>query len=135
MADLVVVDDDADTAEFLSLVLTMHGHRVRIAHDGEAGLRLLRERLPDVLLVDVQLPMLDGAEVVRRIAAESLGAGRLVIVVMSARDDLPDVALRIGTPHVLAKPCTESTVIVAVERALASVLVDGPGSSGAGRGP
>jgi CheY-like chemotaxis protein len=121
MADLVVVDDDADVVDFLRSLLETHGHDVRVAHDGEAGLRLLRERIPDVLILDVQMPTLDGVAMMRRAAAEGLGTGHLVVILMSGRADLAALARQAGTPHILTKPCRIANVLAAVSRALATV--------------
>jgi CheY-like chemotaxis protein len=61
-ADLLVVEDDRDAAEALAEVLRDAGHRVRLALDGEEGLGLLEEVPPDVVLLDVEMPVLTGPE-------------------------------------------------------------------------
>jgi CheY-like chemotaxis protein len=132
MADIVVVDDDRDAAEFLSLLLTRHGHHVRTAHDGEAGLQLLRERIPEVLFVDVQMPVLDGLAMLRQTAAEGLRLSRLAVILMSGGADLAGLARQADTPHVLAKPCTISAALAVLAQALATVAARQPGSHGVG---
>src|SRR5690348_3010999 len=60
MADVLVVDDNLDISELLEALLAEEGHLVRVAHDGEEGLRALDERLSDVVILDVDMPVLDG---------------------------------------------------------------------------
>jgi CheY-like chemotaxis protein len=67
---VVVVDDNLDAAEMLAHSLKMLGHQTWIAHDGVAGLALLREVKPDVALVDLGLPVMDGYELAAQIRLE-----------------------------------------------------------------
>lgn len=60
VAHVLIVDDDVELAAAQSAVLSFEGHRTRIAYDGVAGLAALSERLPDVILLDIEMPVLDG---------------------------------------------------------------------------
>ena len=62
MADLLIVDDDLDSAEALADILRAEGHEVRVGYDGNEGLRLAGERYPDAALLDVEMPHLGGPE-------------------------------------------------------------------------
>jgi CheY-like chemotaxis protein len=64
---VLVVDDDSDAAESLRMLLERFGHRVRVARDGARSLQLACAEVPEVMLVDVGLPGLDGCEVARRV--------------------------------------------------------------------
>jgi CheY-like chemotaxis protein len=64
---VLVVDDDPDTATSLAELLSLHGHAVRAALDGEEALRMVGEFPPDVVLLDIRMPNLDGCGVARRI--------------------------------------------------------------------
>jgi CheY-like chemotaxis protein len=64
---VLVVDDNHDGADSLLLVLQAYGHEARAAYDGESGLKLAREFRPDVVLLDLGMPGLDGYEVARRL--------------------------------------------------------------------
>jgi signal transduction histidine kinase/DNA-binding response OmpR family regulator len=66
---VLVVDDNVDAARILSRLLTAGGHHVDVAHDGQAALEIARERPPDVVLLDIGLPGMDGYEVARRMRA------------------------------------------------------------------
>jgi CheY-like chemotaxis protein len=67
--DILIVEDNADAAETLRLLLELSGHRVRVERDGTAGLQALLEHSPEVALIDVGLPGMDGYELVRRLRA------------------------------------------------------------------
>ncbi|WP_439627030.1 ATP-binding protein [Gemmata sp.] len=70
---VLVVDDNGDAAESLAQVLGIMGHEVRTAHDGEAGVAAAAEFRPDVVLMDLGMPKVDGYEAARRIRAEPWG--------------------------------------------------------------
>jgi CheY-like chemotaxis protein len=63
---VLVVDDDSDAAESLMMLLRVFGHQVRVARDGPTALRLACEDVPELMLVDVGLPGMDGCELARR---------------------------------------------------------------------
>ncbi len=64
---VLVVEDHADTAASLALLLRLDGHEVRVAPDGPAALRAAHESPPDVALLDIRLPGMDGCDVARRL--------------------------------------------------------------------
>lgn len=76
---IVVVEDNSDAREMLSALLESNGHRVRVAGDGNAGLDLIREARPDVAIVDVGLPGLDGYTVARRLRDAGEHNGTLLV--------------------------------------------------------
>jgi CheY-like chemotaxis protein len=67
---ILLVDDNVDAAEGLRRILQLHGHAVSMAHDGPAALEAARASTPDLVLLDIGLPGMDGYEVVRRLRAE-----------------------------------------------------------------
>jgi DNA-binding NtrC family response regulator len=69
--DILIVDDEPEFAEMLGLRLEQRGHRVRLAPDGREALAALAERAPDVVLLDLRLPGMDGLDVLQRIKAEA----------------------------------------------------------------
>jgi PAS domain S-box-containing protein len=78
---VLVVDDNQDAAHALRLLLETDGHRVMVAADGAAGLALAREHRPDVMLLDIGLPTLNGYEVATRIRADPALKGTMLIAV------------------------------------------------------
>jgi DNA-binding response OmpR family regulator len=104
MASLILVDDDPDIAETLSEFLRDQGHHVRIAANGEEGLRLLDEGYPDVVLLDVEMPVLDGPRMAHCMFLHDLGRENVPILFLSGVADLHLIAARVGTPYYLPKP-------------------------------
>jgi CheY-like chemotaxis protein len=78
---ILVVDDNADAAESLSILLRMQGHEVRVAYDGLEALDLAAELMPDLVLLDIGLPRLDGYEVARRLRQFPGGDGMIMVAV------------------------------------------------------
>ncbi|HEY0512116.1 MAG TPA: ATP-binding protein [Thermoanaerobaculia bacterium] len=78
---VLVVDDNADAAELLATSVQMMGHLARVAHDGPTGLRIAAQFRPDVALLDIGLPVMDGYELARHLRAlPGLAAVRLIAV-------------------------------------------------------
>ena len=70
---ILVVDDNVDSAESLALLLSMGGHEAHVAHDGAAAVDAAAQLRPDVMLLDIGLPKMDGFEVCRRVRQEPWG--------------------------------------------------------------
>jgi DNA-binding response OmpR family regulator len=97
MASLLVVDDDPHVCELLRRLLSRAGHAVTCAGSGAEGLAALRERTPDLLILDWMMPEIDGAEVLRRLRADPQTRSVRVMVYTAA--DEPAVereAMRLG---------------------------------------
>jgi len=118
MAELLIVEDDADIAETLGDVLRAEGHAVRVARNGEEGLRHLGPRLPDLVLLDVEMPVLTGPEMAYRMLVHDAGAEKIPVILLSGVADLQSVAAMVGTPYRLAKPANLEAVLELVARAL-----------------
>ncbi|MER7664135.1 two-component system response regulator CseB [Streptomyces sp. NPDC096193] len=114
-AHLLLVEDDEVIRSTLRMLLERYGFTVSTAADGLTGLEIFRDRKPDLLLLDVMLPHLDGIGLCRRIREFSLAP----ILMMSARGDSLDVVsgLEAGADDYVVKPC-ESAVLVARIRSL-----------------
>jgi X-X-X-Leu-X-X-Gly heptad repeat protein len=118
MAELVVVDDDADVADSLADILRDEGHVVRIAHDGKQGLALLSERLPDAVLLDVEMPVLTGPQMAIRMFLDDCGEEEIPVVLLSGVRDLVAIAARVNTPYFLSKPFAVDEMLRLLGRAL-----------------
>jgi DNA-binding response OmpR family regulator len=118
MADLMLVDDDLDIAQTLSEFLSDQGHLVRIAANGAEGLRLLDEGFPDVVLLDVEMPVLDGPCMAHCMFLHDTGRENVPILFLSGVPDLHRIAARIGTPYYLPKPFSIDRLLQMLARAL-----------------
>ncbi|MGQ0561555.1 MAG: response regulator [Gemmatimonadota bacterium] len=84
---VLVADDEPSTAEMLALMLGFTGYDVTRAYDGAEALELARTVDPDVLLLDVRMPKLQGTDVARRVKADPKLAGKIVVLFSSADED------------------------------------------------
>lgn len=102
--NVLIVDDDLDIADASKELLEGAGHKVRIRHNGEEGLSSLDEApLPDCVLLDVEMPVLNGPEMVHQMLLHDAGEENIPILLVSGRNDLSAIARRMGTPYFLAK--------------------------------
>ena len=83
---ILVVEDDQEIAEVLRRTLRQEGHEVRSAGDGEEALSAAAEFVPDLVILDLGLPKLDGVEVLRRLRADD----DVPVLILTARTDLDD---------------------------------------------
>lgn len=102
MNHILVVEDETEIAGYLRRGLTFEGFSVEIAADGHQALAIARERPPDLVVLDLMLPGLDGLEVARRLRA----ASAVPIIMLTARDAVPDrvAGLEAGADDYLIKP-------------------------------
>ncbi|MCG2777000.1 MAG: sigma-54 dependent transcriptional regulator [Desulfobacterales bacterium] len=115
---ILIVDDEEYIRESLSRVMKTEGFKVQVAHNGDKGLKMIQEELPEVLLVDFKMPGMDGMEVLRR--AKELYPDLPVILITAYADVQGAVdAMRAGAHDYLAKPFEHHEVIRVVRRALA----------------
>lgn len=118
MAEILLVDDDVSLAETVQDVLSYAKHRVRVAHDGREGLAELDKGLPDLVLLDIEMPVLDGPGMAHQMLVVDCGRERIPIVLVSGYLGLRAVAARVGTPYSIGKPCELGALLNLVERAL-----------------
>ena len=116
MARILVVDDEPDILLLLRMNLEAEGHEVLLAADGEMALARMAEHKPDLVLLDVMMPLLDGWGVLREID----GTGRSVVMV-SAKADPRDArrALELGALDYVTKPFDLDRLLAVVDRLLA----------------
>ena len=102
---VLVVDDNFDTANSLAAILRMHGHEVHVALDGHAALRIAMRVRPQLVLLDVGLPGLDGFAVARRLRDElSLAGLKIIAITGGAREEDRRHCIEAGIDHYLVKP-------------------------------
>ena len=116
-ATILIIEDDAHIAEGLELNLRLKGYTVAIAADGAEGLRQWKELGPDLIVLDIMLPGIDGLSVLRSIRLED---ERLPVLILSARGDIDDKieGLSYGVDDYLAKPFNLDELLLRVDRLL-----------------
>ena len=128
MAEILIVDDDGHLREVVRFALEQAGHTVREARDGALALRMVEERAPDLLVLDILLPEQDGLSVCRAIRARS----RLPIIFVSSRDEELDrvLGLELGGDDYIGKPFSPRELVARVaavlRRAQGGALGDEP---------
>jgi DNA-binding NtrC family response regulator len=118
MANVLVVDDNHEVAAPLIMFLELEGHEVRYADSGETGLTAIRERIPELIFLDVEMPELSGPEMAYRLIVEDSGKEDTPIILLSGVGTLEQVAEKIGTPYFMAKPFGLSELKTLLDRAL-----------------
>ncbi|HBL18720.1 MAG: hypothetical protein A2X36_16510 [Elusimicrobia bacterium GWA2_69_24] len=112
---ILLVDDDAAMLRIISLALSRKGHAVSSADNGEGALAAVDQARPDVVLLDLGLPDMDGAEVCRRFRGRDIP----VILVTAGADAAVDKARSYGALGCIAKPFDCGTLASTVEALLA----------------
>ncbi len=118
MAELLIVDDDEDLADLLGEILSADGHHFRVAHNGREGLELVSQQRPDLVLLDVDMPVLRGPEMAYELFLRNCGDEQIPVALLSGTVGLSAVATSVGTPYFLAKPYTLGSVRRLLARAL-----------------
>src|ERR1700727_3129057 len=110
---VLVVDDEPNITELVSLGLRYEGFDVSSAHDGRGALRAVREFTPELMILDVTMPDIDGLEVVRRMRAEHIWTP---VIFLTARDAIEDkvAGLTVGGDDYLTKPFSLDELIARV---------------------
>jgi len=132
VADLLIIDDDPDYAEALRDLLEEAGHRVRVGFDGAEGLDLVHQRMPDVALLDVEMPVLGGPEMVMRMLIQDMGQENVPVVLLSGISNLFEIARQVGTPYHLGKPFRHQQLVLLLDRVLAERAAPHPQQMGFG---
>ncbi len=113
---ILVVDDDPDLSLLMALFLRKHGHQVDTAADGRAALEKIRTSAPDLVVLDWNMPHLDGLGLAAAVRGE-LGLTGLPLLMVTAIPGHAQ-ALAGGVDKVMAKPFTSATLVGAVEELL-----------------
>lgn len=112
-AHVLVVDDDEEIRASLRRGLAFEGFKVSLAADGEGALRAIRDQPPDLAVLDIMMPGLDGLEVVRRLRQAD---EQLPVIMLTARDAVPDrvAGLEAGADDYLVKPFAFSELLARI---------------------
>jgi diguanylate cyclase (GGDEF)-like protein len=116
---ILVVDDDRDIARFVEVNLKLHGFEVLLAGDGAEALEIISRRRPDLAVVDLMMPNIDGLELTRRLRADPMTAA-LPVIMLTAKGLTVDkvVGLTTGADDYLVKPFDTSELIARVRSTL-----------------
>lgn len=114
---VLIVEDNEDNRIVYSTILRHHGFIVSEALDGEEGIAKARRELPDIILMDISIPLIDGWEVTRQLKGDE--STRHIPVIALTAHAMPgdrEHALAVGCDGYLAKPCEPRAVLAEVNR-------------------
>jgi two-component system phosphate regulon response regulator PhoB len=116
---IVVIEDEADILEVIQYNLTREGYRITGCRNGEEGLERVRRDAPDLVLLDLMLPGLDGLEVCRRLQADSTTAA-IPIVMVTAKGEESDIVLglQMGADDYVTKPFSPKELLARIKAVL-----------------
>jgi len=116
MANITLVDDDENIVTSVSLALESHGHSVKSYYDGATGLAALEAEPPDLAILDVKMPRMDGMEVLRRLRQSS----DLPVIILTSKDEEIDEILgfNLGADDYIHKPFSQRLLIERVKAVL-----------------
>lgn len=116
MSTLAIVDDDENIVESLRMFFEKEGYQVRTYHDGETALKALTEIPPDIAILDVKMPRMDGMELLRRLRQTS----DLPTIFLTSKDEEIDevIGFNIGADDFVRKPCSNRLLAERVKAVL-----------------
>jgi two-component system phosphate regulon response regulator PhoB len=127
MPRLLVIEDDPDVREFLRFGLAEAGYEVRTASSGLGGLRLAREQLPDLVLLDLMLPDVGGKSVCKQLKFDALTSATRVIIVSAMGEEIDRVVgFELGADDYVVKPFSLRELILRVQAVMRRAEGAGP---------
>lgn len=126
---LLIVDDEKEIVESLTLRLKREGYEVSTAFDGEEALQKLRDDNPDLVILDLMLPKLNGFEVLERMRKEFIDKWRPVIII-SAKDEFESwrTCYDLEADLYLVKPCTIDDILRGITTMISLISIRKPQS-------
>ena len=122
MANITLVDDDENIVASVSLALESHGHKITAYHDGASGLEALENTPPDLAILDVKMPRMDGMEVLRRLRQTS----QIPVIMLTSKDEEIDEILgfNLGADDYIHKPFSQRLLLERVKALLRRAGID-----------
>jgi DNA-binding response OmpR family regulator len=133
---VLIVEDEPNIASFAKMYLEAAGYRVSVAHRGDDGLSTAERERPDLVVLDLMLPGMDGYEVCKRLRSSGAGTGP-AIVMLTARDDAVDkvVGLELGADDYITKPFNPRELVARVRAVLRRAEAGPPAAGSAEAAP
>jgi len=118
---ILLIDDDQTILALFRASLEKAGYQVTIAPDGQAGVKAFQEQKPDLAIVDIAMPGIDGYQVIELMRISEGGAGKAPVIVLTAHEQgvMRDYASEIGADIYLTKPIAPTVLVEHIEALLA----------------
>jgi two-component system alkaline phosphatase synthesis response regulator PhoP len=117
-ADILIVEDHPTMREAMRLVLEHEGFVIREASDGLSALSMVREQLPDLMFLDLNIPGTSGADVLQELKSDPATAGVRVIIVTATGEEGREFVLSLGADEYFTKPFSPTALLRTVEQVL-----------------
>ncbi len=118
-ARILVIEDDLSLVEILAYNLRKEGYEVALAHDGQSGLTRAQLMSPDLVILDVMLPLIDGMDVCRRLRADSATRDVLILMLTAKSEELDElVGLSLGADDFVTKPFSVKVLLERIKALL-----------------
>lgn len=116
---ILIVDDEPNIVISLEFLMMREGHEVRVARDGEAGLAAVKTHRPDLVVLDVMMPKLDGFAVLEAIRADgSLAGTRILMLTAKGREAEQKKGIALGADAYMPKPFSTRDLVAKVKELL-----------------
>jgi DNA-binding response OmpR family regulator len=123
MAHILIVDDEPEIVKLVAKLMEARGHRVTTGRDGQEALDLVEKDRPDVLILDLNLPKVDGFEVCKRLKAADATRNLPIVMMTAAFPSVEDAdrGMTLGADEYVVKPFLREVLVHNVERLLKNV--------------
>ena len=118
---VLVVEDHADSREMLAIALSSEGYSVITSEDGQEGLDIARRERPDIVISNLNMPNLDGMEMIQQLRQEPDLAGVIIVVLSAVRTENPEALINAGVNAVMSKPVEFTKLLQTITDALQSI--------------
>lgn len=125
MAKVLIVEDHPTMRDAMRLVLEEDGHQVEEAVDGENGIAMARQHPPDLMLLDLNIPVVSGSDVLEALKADPATTGVLVVIVTATGEEGRKRAIALGADDYITKPFSPLALLRTVERVLRGSATSG----------
>ncbi len=117
---ILVIEDDPSTSRLLEYALRYRGYKVIAAPNGLEGIKKIQSEAPDLVILDVMLPGVNGYEICRRLRSEPATASTAILIFSArAQESDKDIGIRMGADDYLTKPAAHTEIVAKVEKLLA----------------
>jgi two-component system, OmpR family, alkaline phosphatase synthesis response regulator PhoP len=117
---VLIIEDDPATSRLVDYSLRHHGYQVITATNGLEGVRKAQAEAPDLVILDVMLPGIDGYEICHRLRANPATAGLLILMFSAKAQEIDkETGMKVGADDYLTKPAAPAEIVARVERLLA----------------
>ena len=117
--NLLIIDDDPDILELLNYRFSKEGYKVICVETGEKALKILKTKIPDLIILDIMLPGVDGLELIKNIS-NNPKTKNIPVVIISAKTEETDIGIALGAADYITKPFSIKVLIAKIRALLRS---------------